>query len=332
MIERAQRVTEFLAADPIANWRSGETPHCIIHRDVRSCVRYCVPAATAEVELAPVFISMPLINTWTVFDLLPGRSVVQALTEAGVPVYLLDWGRRGAEDKYVTAGDLILRTLHRSIDRSRRHAGRSLQGVGYCVGGTFLAAYASVHPEAFDKIALVATPIDFHASGRLNLWADPENFPVDLIVDGWGNFPADLLKTSFDWLRPSTMTRKYKSLWDRIDTPGFTDIWTSLEKWSADAVDFPGEAYREYVKRCYFGDALMDGSWVLDGQPVDLGNIGVPVRSIAASTDHIVPPAAAHAVEKVWGGDVDTVTIRGGHVGICIGSRLPKALVEWVSA
>lgn len=328
-VDRMFEAARFLAGDPLASARSGMTPHAIVHRDGPACVRYFAPA---EARHAPVFVSMPLINTWTVFDLLPGRSVVQALVEAGIPVYLLDWGRRGPEARQTTVADLVEGTLRRSVDRARRHAGRRLQGIGYCVGGTFLAAYCALHPDAFERVAFVATPIDFHASGRLHQWADPERFPVDAIIDGWGNFPADLLKTSFDWLRPSNMTRKYKSLVDRIDAPGFQEVWAALEKWNGDPVDFPGEAYREYVKRCYFDNALVRGGWHLAGRPVELGAVKVPALSLGASADHIVPPPAAHALAEVWGGEVRTETLDGGHVGICIGRSLPRALVSWVAA
>lgn len=283
-----------------------------------------------------MLISMPLINRWTVFDLMPGRSVVQKLLDAGLPIYLIDWGRRFPEHADLTIADLVDGTLRRCTDRARRHAATltdaPLQAIGYCVGGTFLAAFCALHPTAFERVAFVATPIDFHASGRLHLWADPDRFPVDDIIDGWGNFPADLLRTSFDWLRPSNMTRKWKTLVDRVDQDGFTDVWSAIERWNTDPVDFPGEAYREYVKRCYFDNALVEGGWNLAGRSVELGAVGVPALSLAADSDHIVPPPAAHALERVWGGAVTTQTVRGGHVGICLGRSMPSALIGWIQA
>lgn len=328
-LSRAWDVAKFLASDPAAHTKIGVTPHSVIHRDGKASVRYFAPAnATKD----PVFISMPLINTWTIFDLLPGKSVVERTVAAGIPVYLMDWGRPGPEDANVTVADLVQKTLHRSIDRARRHAGRPLQAIGYCVGGTFLAAYIGLHPTAFTKVAFVATPIDFHKSGRLSTWANPETFPVDAIIDNLGNFPSHLMKTSFAWLRPTNTVTKYKTLMDRIDKPGFTEVYSAMEKWNEDSIDFPGEAYREYVRRCYFDNALMTGGWSLDGQPVDLANCKVPVHTIAASADHIVPPEAAHNLSKVWGGPATSQTIKGGHVAICIGTALPDALVAWVTA
>lgn len=327
---RTLRTARFLAERPVASARSGRTPHATIHRDRKACVRYFAPA---EATHAPVFVSMPLINTWTVFDLLPGRSVIEALVGAGVPLYVLDWGRPGPEDAEVTFSDLVDGTLRRSVDRALRHAGvERMDALGYCVGGTALAVYLARHTGAVRRAAFLATPIDFHASGRLATWADPATFPLDTVVDALGNFPADLMKTSFAWLRPMGNAAKWVSLWERIDDDAFPETWAALEKWNGDAVDFPGEAYREYVRRCYFDNALMNGGWALAGAPVDLAKATIPALAIAATEDHIVPPPAAHALARVWGGPVETKTIRGGHVGVCIGKALPAALLEWIRA
>mgnify|MGYP000344900234 CR=1 FL=1 len=143
MLQKAIRVGTFLANDPRTTVKIGQTPHTVIHRENKSSVRYFAPAADAEPR-TPIFISMPLINSWAIFDLLPGRSVVEALTRAGAPVYLLDWGRPTAEDQPVRAVEFIDRILHRAIDRSHRHARRThdaemLDMVGYFSAGTSLA-------------------------------------------------------------------------------------------------------------------------------------------------------------------------------------------------
>ena len=333
-VRKSIEVARFLASDPVASVKTGVTPHRVIHRQGKQMVRYFAPE---EAKTAPVFISMPLINTWTIFDLLPGRSVVEALVAAGVPVYLFDWGRPSAEDQEVRVSDLLHGVLHRAIDRTRRHAAvhhgsDTLDAIGYCVGGTFLTAYLGLYPEASRRVVLVATPIDFHKSGRLVAWANPETFPLDDIIDGHGNFPKSLMSDSFTWLKPSNSTAKWKGLWDRFESPGFTELWSALEQWNGDSVDFPGETYREYVQSCYFDNKLMDNSWIIGGQRVDLGNVKIPALVLPASRDHIVPPAAAEGLAEVWGGQVTVNVLKGGHVGICVGRSMPKALIEWAQA
>lgn len=333
-LKKSSDVVRFLADDPVSGVRTGATPHAVIHTENKASVRYFAPA---EVKTRPVFISMPLINTWTIFDLLPGRSVVQALVEAGTPVYLLDWGRPGPEDREVTIADLLDGLLSRAVRRAKRHANETygegpMSAIGYCVGGTFLSVWMSRNPEAFDKVAFVATPIDFHKSGRLSAWAQPESFPLDTIIDGHGNFPKELMKQSFAWLKPTGQVAKWKGLWDGFEREGFTTLWAAMEQWNGDNVHFPGETYREYVRRCYFENRLMTGGWTLGNQPVDLSRVGVPALTLAANKDHIVEVDGAFGLKQVWGGPVDCRVLDGGHVGICVGKALPRALVEWMKA
>ncbi len=332
MLQRSIRVAKFLATEPARRARIGQSPHAVVFRQGKASLRHFAPA---EPKHAPVFVCMPLINTWQIWDLLPGHSVVEKLVSEGVPVYLLDWGSPGSEDSQTSLAHYIDSGIGRMFDRARRHARETygegpMDAVGYCVGGTFLAIWLARNPEAVRRVALVCTPIDFKASGRLAVWARPETFPVDDIVDGLGNFPAELMKTSFAWLRPAGQTRKWVSLAERIDKPEFREMWAAMERWSADAVDFPGEAYREYVKRCYFDNALIEGGWFLDGKPVDLSTAKIPMLAIAASGDHIVPAPAAFALQDVWGGEVECRELKGGHVGVSVTPALPDALLEWV--
>lgn len=326
---------QFLRTDPVARARAGQTPHRIIHRQNKAALRFFpARAGVAPAGVAPIFISMPLINTWTIFDLLPGRSVLEALTGAGIPVYLLDWGRPGPEDQPVTMADLVDDLLPRALDRASRHARAeggdgSLQALGYCVGGTFLSLRLAHDPGPATRMALLAAPIDFHASGRLSTWASPETFPLDDIIDGLGNFPAPLMRGSFQLLRPSGQVAKWKGLYERIDDPGFRELWAAMEQWSEDGVAFPGEAYREYVRRCYFDNALITGGWTLGGRPVDLGAARIPADALAADGDHICTPDAAFGLARAWGAPTRTRQLKGGHVGVCVGKALPAALIAW---
>ncbi len=342
MIRAAERTAEFvrtLAGEPAKNAKTGQTPFEIVFRQNKASVHYYPPQG--EVVRAPVFVVMPLINNWRIWDLLPGRSVVEALIAAGAPVYLLDWGRPGPEDAEVTVSDLIDGLLRRSMDRARRHAARQpwaarlpagppMDAVGYCVGGTFLAIFLSRHPEMARRAAFVATPIDFHKAGKLGTWVRAENLPLDQLVDNLGNYPGHLIKGGFTTLKPTGELSKFVSLWERGEDEKFKELWAAMEQWNNDSIDFPGEAYREYVRACYFENRLLAGGWSLAGRPVTLKRATMPALAIAATKDHIVPPDSAFALAQVWGGPVETTLVDGGHVGMCVARGLPAALVRWV--
>jgi polyhydroxyalkanoate synthase subunit PhaC len=335
MLQRAMDLGEWLSRDPVRSVATGRSPHTIIHRQNKAAVRFF--AQQGEQKARPLFISMPLINTWTIFDLLPGKSVVEALRRAGVPVYVLDWGHPGPEDQQQDLVETIDSILVRALQRSTRHArGAGLlsadelpDALGYCVGGSFLSICLSRHPGLARRMALLAAPIDFHKAGRLCDWARPDHFPVDDIVDSLGNFPAHMMRDSFAWMKPVGQTRKWRSLWDRYEQPGFPEVWAAMEQWNGDNTDFPGETYRQYIKLCYFENGLVKGGQHLGGRPVDLRAATIPALAIAAEDDHICPPAAAFGLQDCWGGPVEVRQIKGGHVGVCLGRALHQLLIDW---
>lgn len=338
-LERSVELGQFLASRPVARARLGATSHRVIHRQGSSALRYFPPARGAQIH-QPLFISTPLINGWAILDLLPGRSLVGALSAVGVPVYLLDWGVPGASDRGLSLGALIDQRLPRALSRATRHARAEGHlpadglpaALGYCVGGTFLAMSLARHPGLVDRMALLATPIDFSEGGLLNTWADPERFPVDALIDDLGAFPKELMREAFAWLRPMAQLSKWRSLHARIHEHRFAETWAALERWSTEGVDFPGEAYRAYVHGCYFDNALMGDSWMLDGRPLQLKAATIPARVFAATSDHICPPAAANGLLAAWGGPVEAELLQGGHVSVCLSAALPARLLSWIDA
>ena len=167
MLQRTISTLEYLATDPVGGAKVGSTPHSIIHREGKAAVRYFAPEPTDQPR-RPLFISMPLINRWYIWDLRPEVSLVGKLIRAGHPVYLLDWGVPGDEDADRPLSYYVDTVLGRAIARSRRHAAaqhktEDLAAIGYCVGGTFLAMHLARFPDAVSRVAFVCTPIDFHA-------------------------------------------------------------------------------------------------------------------------------------------------------------------------
>ena len=172
MLQRTIDTAAFLKTDPVRTLRTGLTPHTVVFTQGKSALRYFPVPQGVDQTRRPAFISMPLINTWSIWDLLPGRSVIETLTNAGMPVYVIDWGRPGAEDAHRPLSYYLDEVLVRMHKRAERHAavqqilepGQKMDAIGYCVGGTFLAVAISRNPDRFRKAAFVATPIDFHQS------------------------------------------------------------------------------------------------------------------------------------------------------------------------
>ncbi|HZO11704.1 MAG TPA: alpha/beta fold hydrolase [Polyangiaceae bacterium] len=277
---------------------------------------------------APVLLVPSLINRWYVLDLCPGVSVVEALTAAGLDVYLLDWGVPGDEDRHLEWDEIVAR-LHRMV----RRVGPRIGLLGYCLGGTLAAIEAALEPERIVALVNLAGPIDFSEGGRLTLMTDPRWFDAEAIAEA-GNVSAAQLQSGFVALRPTRELAKLVMWLDKLGDQAALERADALERWARDNVAFPAAAYARYVRALYQENELVRGEHRIFGSRVDLHAIEAPVLTVVASEDAICPPRAASALHAFVRAS-RLLQIPGGHVGAVVGSRAARelypTLVSWLS-
>jgi polyhydroxyalkanoate synthase len=124
------------------------------------------------------------------------------LLEAGLDVYLIDWGYPDRADRYLTLDDYINGYIDRCVDVIRkRHGLDKINVLGICQGGTFSLCYSAIHPQKVRNLVTMVTPVDFHTEDNLlSHWA--KKLDVDLLVDTLGNIPGELMNWSFLSLKP----------------------------------------------------------------------------------------------------------------------------------
>jgi polyhydroxyalkanoate synthase len=320
-------IPEWMAATPAETiWR---------RRSVR-LLRYRFPEGVSQAAEVPLFLVPSMINRHYVMDLVKGHSLVEHLLGQGLALYLVDWGRAAAEDRFLDFDYLIEHLLGAALERACRHAHvEHMSMLGYCMGGTMAAIYAALHPKRVANLITLACPIDFDKGEALFQWTDPRWFNPDLVVDALGNLPAALMKGSFGWLLPTSSAQKLLTLIDKGDDRQFMRIFTAMEKWSNDNVPFPGEAYRKYIRDLFQKNLLVKGELEVYRQPVRLSSITCPVLVLSGSRDHIVPGACAVPLTCLCGSkDATAVELPGGHIGIVVGSGTSKhlwpALDDWL--
>ena len=289
------------------------------------------PEETGEL---PVLLVPSLINRWYVLDLHDNASMVQALTEAGVDTWLLDWGVPNDEDRYLT-WDRIIERLGRMVRRVKRETGADEIGLlGYCMGGTLCAIYTALHPENIATLINLTGPIDFSKGGTLSHLVDERWFDASELTEA-GNIAPIQMQTGFVTLRPTGQLSKWVLLADRGHDDQFVDEFLALEEWVGDNIPFPAAAYVTYIEELYQQNLLVDGDHWVGGERVDLGEIDCPVLTIAADRDTICPIDAARALNDLVGSDhAERLEVRGGHVGAVVGSRAATQLyppvVDWL--
>jgi len=284
----------------------------------------------------PLLVSYALVNRWEMMDLQPNRSFIRKLLSEGIDVYLIDWGYPTKIDRYKTLEDYILGHINDCVDVVRqRHNLQKINLLGVCQGGTFSLMYTSLFPEKVKNLITLVTPVDFdNEEGLLFKWA--KDMDVDAVVDGFGGIiPGDFLNTGFDLLKPMNKTRKYMALPDTMKNKSTLMNFLRMERWVADSPAQAGETYRRFIKDMYQHNKLIKGELKLDGRTVNLSKINMPILTIYAKDDHIVPPATTKPInDLVSSKDKELMEFPGGHIGVFVGARsqdlLTPAIAKWL--
>jgi polyhydroxyalkanoate synthase len=109
--------------------------------------------------------------------------------------------------------------------------------------------------------------------------------------------------------------------------PRFLEFFRCLETWINDNVAIPDAFFEDLISELYRRDSLDKGSFRFSTGPVVLEDVEVPVLTIAASQDHIVPPASATEPAARFSSTVNrAVVLDGGHIGVVVGGQARKRL------
>lgn len=311
----------------------GATPHDVVVRYNKLRVFHY---HQAQLRYATPLLLVPaLISPSYILDLHPGGSFVEFLIAHGYDVYLLDWGYPGDEDVNVGLEDLLGEYLPRAIAGVRECSGsQALTLFGYCMGGTLLTTYAALHRWAApNNLVALAAPIDFSLGGVLTTWCSRQHCDIDSILEVFGNVPAPLIEAVFRTIKPTASLAAALAYTKSGGEKGFDAAFFAMDRWVHEFFPFPGTAARQWIRWFYQENRLVEGRLILFGQNVDLGAITAPVLAVAASSDHIAPPAAVAALlDQVGSSDKRLLAIKGGHVGIVAGRSARNTLWPAVEA
>ncbi len=281
----------------------------------------------------PIIISYALVNRFDMMDLQPDRSLIRKLLSLGMDIYVIDWGYPTRADRYVTLNDYINGYIDDCVDFVRQHHKiAKVNLLGVCQGGTFSLIYSALHPNKVQNLVTLVTPVDFSVEdGLLFKWS--KHLDIDKIVDSNGGLvPGDFLNFAFDMLKPTAKMKKMQSIPDLFDDKAKLMNFLRMEQWVADSPAQAGECFRQFIKELYQQNKLLKGELVLGGKKVNLKNITMPILTIYAAEDHLVPPSATKPLNDAVGSTDKTLyEFPGGHIGVFVGARSQKELGPTIS-
>ncbi|MDP6377356.1 MAG: alpha/beta fold hydrolase [Pseudomonadales bacterium] len=333
-IQRNVKGLEFISAPkaPV-----GLTPKDIIYK--RGTLRlYHYHPLSHEVYRVPVLLVMATTNKAFVFDLAPGQSMVEYLLKSGFDVFVIDWEPPTIGERGLTLEDYTQDFIPACVDKVNQTTGEpDLSIIGYCAGGMLSTIYAATHTDGpLKNLVCLTTPINFHAMGLTQVWQDKRYFDVDRLVDTLGIIPADIVTQGFEMQRPAQRIAGQLRVWEQMWNDEFVKSFRAFERWGNETLPLPGEYMREMTKELLWDNKLYKGELRAGGKVANLANIEVPVLSVVAEHDHLVPfEASKPLLELVGSDDKEEILLNGGHVSLIAGPnairRMWPRLNAWLS-
>ncbi|MBS1634362.1 MAG: class III poly(R)-hydroxyalkanoic acid synthase subunit PhaC [Bacteroidetes bacterium] len=294
---------------------------------------YRYDRSTEPTYKTPVLIVYALVNTYKMLDLQPDRSYIKNLLNAGLDVYLIDWGNPTKSDRYLTLDDYINGYINNCVDYVRKkNRIEKINILSICQGGTFSVIYSALYPNKVKNLVTHVTPIDFSTNdGLLFRWSKDMDF--DKLVEGYnGLIPGEFLNQGFDMLKPMMKVQKQQNLMNIMDDQDKLTNFLRMERWISESPDQAGECFRQFMKDLYQGNKLIKGELEVGGKKVNLKNLTCSLMNIYATEDHLVPPAATIPLNDYVGStDKELYSFKGGHIGVFVGSKSQKELAPAVT-
>lgn len=268
----------------------------------------------------PVILIPSMVNRSDILDLLPGRSLLRWLAEQGFDAYLLDWGQPSQDQGQA---DIDAAMLHRLIP-AIESLGQPALLLGYCMGGLFAAAVATLRPDLVKGTVLLATPWNFHdelgaLKARLALMK-PMALPY---MKQYHRLPESWMQAVFATLDPEGSIKKFSSFAAMAEGDAREQVFIAVEDWLNDGLDLPAAIAVTCMEEWYEQNLPHTGGWCVAGTPIDAKSIRVPTYVVAAKDDRIVPldSAIAFADQRTKG---DRLVCNTGHVGLIASGRAVK--------
>jgi len=314
--------------------RLGVTPKDVIwQRDKAQLWRY---RSTAVDVSQPLLIVTSLISRSYILDLLPGSSSVEFLRDAGLDVFMVDWGIPDELDAANTFETYVDEYLPRAVAATLAASGADeVTLVGYCLGAVLAILYACGHEAPVRNLVMLAAPIDFGEMGPMVAALGEGRLGPDELLDDTGNVPADLLYSGFFMMAPTSVVAQHATLLENLWNDEFVRGFQAVDQWTRDQVPFPGGAVQQVVDDLVRRNVLISGSWRLGGREIDFTNTGASILNVMATNDRVVPRAASEPASRLVGRPErrEEMVVKGGHATFGTGrsaftQTLPR-LAEW---
>ncbi len=310
------------------------TPGKVVYRGRYFELLQYVPT-TDTVRETPLLIFPPWINKFYILDLQPKNSLIRWLTDQGFTVFLTAWVNPDVSMKDTTFEDYMFGGIIEAVEKVKEQTGvKSVNTVGYCIGGTLLGCALAYMAEKEDKSIGSATFFtaqhDFSEAGDLLLFTS-ESWLKELerqMDAAGGVLPGSAMADTFNSLRANDLIWSFfvNNYLMGKDLAPF-----DLLCWNADQTRMPKALHMFYLRKFYGENALTEGKLTIAGVNIDLKKVTIPIYEQAGREDHIAPPASVYKGSKLFGGPVTYVLAGSGHIAGVVNPPAAQKYMHWLN-
>ncbi len=288
----------------------------VFQNDLIQLIQYA--PTTKEVFRRPLLIIPPWINKYYILDLREKNSFMRWAVGEGHTVFVVSWVNPDRELADMSFDDYLEDGALAALDAIERATGeREINAIGYCLGGTLLAAALGyLAAKKSDRIAsgtFFASMIDFEEPGELEVFIDAKQIAaLEKRMQERGYLEGSEMATTFNMLRSNDL------IWSFVVNNyllGRDPFPFDLLYWNSDSTRMPAAMHSYYLRNMYLKNLLRKpGGLTLAGVPIDLSKAGLPLYFASTIEDHIAPWRATYAGARLFPGAVRFVLGGSGHI------------------
>ena len=286
----------------------------IYQNDLMELIQYF--PITSTVYNTPLLFIPPCINKYYIVDLSENNSLVKWLVSKGFTVYMISWINPDKSLANTTFSDYIINGSLQAINIINKiNPSAKIHLAGYCMGGTILSCTLAYMQQVNDYRALSAThfmsPLDFSNLKNLN---ENSISKLENSINNTGYLDGRLLCTVFNIIHVNELVWPYIIKYYFLNKPlkDFDALF-----WNSDPVNLPAAMYIFYLRTICFQNKLhQPNSIIINGVPIDLNKITVPVFFVAGEQDPISNWQITYESIKIYSSSCNQqfVLVMSGHV------------------
>jgi len=292
------------------------TPGKIVYQnDIMQLIQYA--PATEKVHRTPLLIVPPWINKFYILDLTQSKSFIRYIVDQGFTVFVVSWANPDEKMAGQTFENYMRDGILTAAQVLQRETGEGQCNVlGYCIGGTLLAAtlayLAGRDEKPFGSATFLTTQIDFTKAGDLKIFIDDLQLnALEAMMHQQGYLDGAQMAGVFNMLRPRDLIWPYVINNYMLGKKPFA---FDILYWNQDSTRMAAANHQFYLRSFYMEKKLARGEMSLGGVDLDMSRVTLPVYELATREDHIAPAQSVLKGAKLFGGPVEYVLAGSGHI------------------